>query len=178
MKREMRCSEIILRGDCFQLRPWKVEDALWYVESRDDEVFRWTSEKRDLTLEATEKAIRSIGGDPNAIGLAISDRMNEELLGNVALSFRQDDDRCAEIMYWLAPGGRGRGVATGAVKLLSRWAFDVLKLERIRLKMHPENVRSRSVATRAGYVMVEIEDRARSDMKPVWFELRRGRITT
>jgi RimJ/RimL family protein N-acetyltransferase len=156
--RETNDFDVILRGDDFLLRPWKVEDARWYVESRDDEVFRWTGESRDLTVEEAEAAIRRANESPDAACFAIVDSGILELLGNIALSFSGQDSTTAEIMYWLAPHGRGRGLATRSVKLLCRWAFDSLHLERVTLKTRGGNTRSQSVAERAGFRRMARED--------------------
>ena len=101
--------DVRLCADDFLLRPWKIEDAIWYVESRDEEVFRWTKEKRDLTIKEVEEGIRRANSNPDAICLAIVDNKSVELLGNIALVFRENNRKSAEIMYWLAPWGRGRG---------------------------------------------------------------------
>jgi RimJ/RimL family protein N-acetyltransferase len=164
-------SNVILYADNFLLRPWKIEDAAWYVESRDEEVFKWTNEKRDLTIEETEKAIKSLDNSPDAICFAIVDRNNMELLGNIALAFREGNRKVAEIMYWLAPWGRGRGIATDSVKLLCQWAFNSLRLERVTLKTHSENIRSQSVAKRVGFQRQEGGHESGLDTISLWFEL-------
>ena len=40
---------------------------------------------------------------------------------------------------------------TRAVRLLSRWVFDNLPIERIQITVQPDNEASRAVAERAGY---------------------------
>ena len=40
--KDKRYPDVTLRADDFFLRPWEVEDAAWYVEARDEEVFQWT----------------------------------------------------------------------------------------------------------------------------------------
>jgi RimJ/RimL family protein N-acetyltransferase len=57
-----------------------------------------------------------------------------------------------EIGYWVAPDARGRGVATRAVTLLRDWARDELGLERMVMRIHPDNVVSCRVAEKAGFV--------------------------
>ncbi len=164
-------SDIILYADDFLLRPWKVEDAAWYVESRDEEVFKWTSEKRDLTIEETERTMKSLDSNPDAICFAIVDHEDMQLLGNIALAFREGDRSSAEIMYWLAPWGRGRGIATNFVRLLCQWTFDFLKLSRITLKTLPENIRSQLVAERAGFHRQKERDKNGLNSDNLWFEL-------
>jgi RimJ/RimL family protein N-acetyltransferase len=53
--------------------------------------------------------------------------------------------------YWLRPEARGRGAATIAVRLVARWAFATLGIQRLSLTTAPENVPSRRVAERAGF---------------------------
>ena len=57
----------------------------------------------------------------------------------------------AELGYVLGRQARGRGVATRALRLLTRWSFDDLGLERVELLIQPENGPSERVAERAGY---------------------------
>jgi RimJ/RimL family protein N-acetyltransferase len=59
--------------------------------------------------------------------------------------------REGEIGYLVAPAARGRGIASRTVELLTRWAFEELGLERLELRIDPENVPSTKVAERAGY---------------------------
>jgi RimJ/RimL family protein N-acetyltransferase len=60
------------------------------------------------------------------------------------------EGRC-ELGYWLARDARGRGVMTGAVRMLSKWVFESLPVERISITAEPENGASRAVAERAGF---------------------------
>lgn len=46
---------------------------------------------------------------------------------------------------------RGKGMATEAVLLLTRYLFDRKKHNRIRLMIHPENAASKRVAEKCGY---------------------------
>lgn len=165
-----RRSDVVLSGEGFLLRPWKVDDARWYVEARDEEVFRWTEERRDLTVAEAEEGIRQANARPDVICFAIVDKRGMQLLGNITLAFREGNTRSAEIMYWLAPRGRGRGIATGSVKLLCRWAFDTLGLERVTLKTFAGNVRSQLVAEGAGFERRAAEDQGRAEAS-IWYEL-------
>lgn len=57
----------------------------------------------------------------------------------------------AQFGYWLAPAGRGRGYATRAAILLTRWLFD-LGAARVFLTIVAGNEASVAVASRAGFV--------------------------
>ena len=167
--KDKRYPDVTLRADDFFLRPWEVEDAAWYVEARDEEVFKWTRERRDLTIEETEEAIESGNRDPGALGFAIVDSRTGKRVGHICLAFREKNRDSAEVMYWLAPWGRGRGIATNAVKLLSQWAFDSMGLKRVTLKTLVGNTRSQLVAKRVGFQTQQGKNEG--EVNCLWFEL-------
>jgi ribosomal-protein-serine acetyltransferase len=53
--------------------------------------------------------------------------------------------------YWIAPACQGKGYVTEAVRLITRFGFEHLKANRLWLSCDVLNVRSASVAPRAGY---------------------------
>ena len=57
----------------------------------------------------------------------------------------------AQFGYWIADGARGRGYATRAVILMTRWLFD-LGAARAFLTIVADNEGSVAVARRAGFV--------------------------
>ena len=57
----------------------------------------------------------------------------------------------ATVGYWLLLEVRGKGLATRAVRLVSRWALRELVLPRLGLLTEPWNVDSQRVAERAGF---------------------------
>ncbi|BCB79736.1 hypothetical protein GCM10022251_40320 [Phytohabitans flavus] len=57
----------------------------------------------------------------------------------------------AEVGYWTAPWARRRGVATRAIRAVSRWAFESLGLRRVVWQARVGNHASRLVALRAGF---------------------------
>jgi RimJ/RimL family protein N-acetyltransferase len=56
-----------------------------------------------------------------------------------------------EVGYWLARDARGEGHVTRAVRLICRWGFDALELERIDLLAGTGNSASQKVAERSGF---------------------------
>lgn len=71
----------------------------------------------------------------------------DEVLGAVEVRLGE----IGSIGYWVAAGARGRGVATRALRLLSRWALTEGGVERLELTTHPDNVASQRVAEKAGF---------------------------
>lgn len=163
------------------LRPWTVDDAAWYVAARDEEVFRWTTERRGLTVAETEAAILRVNASDDVISWAITDARGTTLFGNLALVYDQATG-CAEVSYFLAAAGRGRGLATAAVSTVCEWAFANLATDRILLQTRPGNTRSQAVAQRAGFVRshhaVATLAESAMDADVIWFELTRPLTAT
>ncbi len=139
-----------LVGRIATLRLWEPDDAEWYVAARDEVVFRWTREPRDLAPEALRAVIAELRRKPTWLGMAITDTHSGNLLGNLALRFA--DGGAGEVMYWLCAAGRGRGAVTEAVRLLCSWAFRHMDLKCVELFADRGNVESQRVASRCGFV--------------------------
>jgi RimJ/RimL family protein N-acetyltransferase len=79
---------------------------------------------------------------------AIADTESGELLGSIGIRLV---DANGQIGYWVKREARGRGVATRALRLVSRWGLETLGLARLQLLTEPDNVASQRVAERAGF---------------------------
>jgi hypothetical protein len=72
---------MFLRQDEVLLRSWQTDDAQWYVQARDEQVFKWTTEPRELTVQETELAIQQVNESDDLFSFAIADSESNELLG-------------------------------------------------------------------------------------------------
>ncbi len=105
-----------------------------------------------------------------SLELVIADRSDDRLLGMIGLIADRHDALRAEIGYWVSPDARGRGVATRALALLSRWSVTDGGFERLDLQAAIANVASLRVAERCGFVREGVMRRSwyrgggRSDM--------------
>jgi RimJ/RimL family protein N-acetyltransferase len=121
---------------------------------QDPEVPRWTRvpDHYDET-NAAEWSVRAarLQESGEALPLAIADAETDRFLGSIAVQEIDRDEARCDLGYFLAPEARGRGVMTSAVRLVTRWAFENLRVERVQIKIQPQNARSRAVAERAGY---------------------------
>jgi len=84
------------------------------------------------------------------VAFAITDARSGDLVGCCGLDDWSKAD-VAQFGYWIAPGARGRGYATRAVLLLTRWLFDQ-GAARVFLTVVAGNEDSIAVARRAGFV--------------------------
>ena len=74
------------------------------------------------------------------------------LAGVIILGWIQALHRSATVSYWLGEEFTGRGLATEALRTLSRFAFDRLGLNRLEISAAVANPKSAAVATRAGFM--------------------------
>jgi len=81
---------------------------------------------------------------------AIALRPSDEFAGQIGIQF-DFAARRAEAFYWLDPGVRGRGLAAGALNLVTDWAFRDHEIVRVQLVTHLDNERSQGVAERCGF---------------------------
>jgi RimJ/RimL family protein N-acetyltransferase len=138
-----------LAAGAFVLRSWKPEEASRYLEARDEEVFRWTTETREATADQLASIIEKNLACPEWVALAIT-RRNGQIIGNIALGGPDADGKSAEASYWLAREGRGIGAASAALNAVTDWAF-ANGYECVFLKIAPDNTRSLAVARRCGF---------------------------
>ena len=82
--------------------------------------------------------------------LAIVDAAGDTLLGSIGIHLGTNPRR-RSIGYWVAPEARGRGVATRALRLMTRWGFERFGIERLALWTLIGNRPSQAVAEKAGF---------------------------
>lgn len=144
-----------LRDAVVLLRPWRETDVPWQLETFSDP---WFQRFSDWAPRAEHEARRHLVEHEQArrrgeqLQFAVVEPSDDELiLGGASLHDVELDQGRAAVGYWLAAGARGRGVATHAVRLLARWAFDDLGLARVALTCAPNNHASQRVAERCGF---------------------------
>lgn len=150
------------------LRPWSPEDA-WFMAqaTADTDIRRYNgtldrfgypappmsaSDAEQVIAEFTAswEAFSTTGTPGAGAAFAITDAISSDPLGCCGL----DDWSATDVVqfgYWLDPRARGRGFATRAATLLTRWLFE-LGAARVVLKIVVGNDASAAVARRAGFV--------------------------
>ena len=133
-----------LAADGVVLRVPNNGDAAWITKAWDDpDIARFI-----VAMPSPFTQRWTAGADAE---LVIADAPSGEPLGLVSLRVAERDQGLAAVGYWLRAEARGRGAATIAVRLVARWAFDALGVQRIELTTAPENVASQRVAERVGF---------------------------
>jgi RimJ/RimL family protein N-acetyltransferase len=137
------------------LRPWRLEDVPRVTEvCQDPEISRWTPVpfpyREEHARTWIEQTIRDWDDHKHA-AFAVTDAASGEVIGAVSLRLLEDYAVQGSIGYWVAEKARGSGVATRALRLVSRWALLKLRLPRVQLVTDPANLPSQKVAERAGF---------------------------
>jgi RimJ/RimL family protein N-acetyltransferase len=135
------------------LRPWRPTDAAELCEvCQDPEIARWVTIPQPFLPADADAFIQ------NAIAMwqagtgapfAIVDAATDRLLG--AVTRFGPDGHQATLGLWLAPGGRGRGVGTRSLRLVTDWTFATTAAIRIDSFIMVGNEPSYRMAERAGF---------------------------
>ena len=120
----------------------------------DPDIARFTRVPSPYTLEearswmVTTRAGLRAGTDLHPL---VVDAHSGELLGACGVAQRPGDPGNWGIGYWIVKAHRGRGVASGAVRLLAAYAFDRLGVERLELQAEAINPGSIATAETCGF---------------------------
>ena len=134
------------------LRPPEDGDVAWVVRAcRDPENQRWLpllpSPYERSDAEWWIGRCKGVWADGSAAPFIVVDAATGDRLGAIEVRLAEP----ADVGYWLAPEGRGRGAMTRALRLLMRYAFEQRGLTRVELFTLLDNVRSQAVAERTGF---------------------------
>jgi ribosomal-protein-alanine N-acetyltransferase len=146
-----------LRDGSLVLRPWRLEDVPRVAEiCRDPEIARWTRVPSPYTEEDArawiEQTVRDWDVRRGEAAFAVEDAAGGRVLAAIGLRLLHEDYGLrGSTGYWVAAEARGLGVATGALRLVSRWGIRDLGLPRVELVTDPDNVASQRVAEKAGF---------------------------
>jgi ribosomal-protein-alanine N-acetyltransferase len=102
-----------------------------------------------MQLNREMRALRSI-----SLGIWLNENQDQVLIGQITLGgIIFGAMRGAHIGYWIDQRFANRGYTTRAVKLLTKFGFEQLRLHRIEINLRPENEASKQVAIKAGFLL-------------------------
>jgi RimJ/RimL family protein N-acetyltransferase len=130
-------------GRIEEIRPWLEDpDVLRFTRIPDPQPPKflegWLRSYEVGRRSGTREAFWVIDAGEALVGLAVVPKIDTET-------------RTAELGYMVAPGARGRGIATAALGLLSAWAFSERGMVRLELLIGIGNMASKRVAASNGY---------------------------
>ncbi|MBM0231048.1 GNAT family N-acetyltransferase [Micromonospora sp. STR1_7] len=136
------------------LRAWRDDDGpsvrvafncpaiqRWHVRrlDSDDEARAWTAQWAGRWRAETAASWAIVDADDRPVGQV---GWRGVLLAEAS----------AHLSYWVLPAARGRGIATAALRALTRWSFTRAGLHRLALEHSTANTASCRVAARAGFI--------------------------
>lgn len=150
-----RVPEVKLSDGIVTLSPLRLDDAEAHLAGEDEELVRRLNGGPG-TREGVEAYIRHCGdqwataGPLRAFGIRAG--ADEVLAGTIDLRFTAEGLAPGQVnvAYGLYPSWRGRGLATRAVLLVSRYAASEGGQEAV-IRVEPDNAASVAVAQRAGF---------------------------
>ncbi len=149
-----------LRGERVLVRPYRESDAQALfeamIESRDHlrpwmpfaDAHQTVEESRDWIIQ--QMAHWLLRDD---LTLGIWEQSTGRYLGSTGLHPHDWQIGYFEIGYWLRASAEGHGYVTEAVDLLTNYALDSLKANRLEIRCDELNVRSAAIPKRLGYVL-------------------------
>jgi RimJ/RimL family protein N-acetyltransferase len=144
-----------ITGQQIYLREVRLSDVNenYYRWLNDPEVTRYLETRYiPRSLENIRKYVEAMNGNPDEIFLAICLKKDDMHVGNIKLGpinwihgFADISLVIGEKAVW------GRGIAAEAIRLLSRFAFDVLNLHKLRSGCYEENKGSIKAFLKTGF---------------------------
>ncbi len=136
------------------VRPWVLDDAVALeLACGDPGICRFTTVPRRYTAAAAEAWIRRQHDRltcARSVVLAVQPKSEALPVGMVGLFGLDEEDHSARFGYWVVKRHRRSGLATEAVQLVARWAFDALAVRALYIDIEPGNEASRGVAHAVG----------------------------
>lgn len=144
-------------GENIILREFRSEDLSamrgWV---NDPDVTRYLSPRyygRPQTWEQTEEYLRSIlNGNSGGVDFVVAEKEKLRYMGQVSLFLLDYTARSAEMAIVLSGEHIGRGYGVEALRLLLKYAFEQMNLNRVYLTVSAENARAIRAYEKAGFV--------------------------
>jgi RimJ/RimL family protein N-acetyltransferase len=138
-----------LRDRDLVLRPWTEEDVPAMVAGcNDPEIAHWIPTIPHPYTDAD--ALAFIRGEVRDDHEALAIEVDGNVVGGIGIGVNSNDYR-GRIGYWVAASSRGQGIGARALRVLSRHALDVRRLQRVDLITDPDNIASQRVAEKVGF---------------------------
>ncbi|MFI2434382.1 GNAT family N-acetyltransferase [Streptomyces sp. NPDC018693] len=148
-----------IHGDGLRLCAWDPESdtdvEAWLRGQSDPEFKRWNTPLKFVTDPASARESLRARAEQAEEGTGLSFRVTDAesgtTLGHVGVSLINPVMRSALVGYWVLPEARGRGVASRALALTTRWALTEFGLHRLELGHALGHEASCRIAERCGF---------------------------
>jgi RimJ/RimL family protein N-acetyltransferase len=142
-----------------------VEEARGLLQGRADPGRPWMAGyPMQGTLIAVEAFVRAIdnGADPGAFGVYQLVRSSDDVVvGDIGFHGPPNSRGAVTVGYGLAPGARGQGYATEALRAVVDWALALPEVTSVEADTTHANLPSQRVMERAGMRLYDRNDQLR-----------------
>lgn len=140
---------VFLRGDRVDLHPIEEADLPFLAETMNDpDVWRTLGSRTPKNQEQEREWFEGLADRDGVVLLVVVDG---DPVGSVGYADVNLDWGTAEVGYAIHPDHWGRGYATEAVTLLTRYAFEERRLEKLTAGVYEHNPASMRVLEKAGW---------------------------
>ncbi|TRX00352.1 GNAT family N-acetyltransferase [Flavobacterium gawalongense] len=149
-----------MKTEAFQIVPLKPEDAVSLNElmvSNTERFKRFFPKtlSNNLTIEASESYISNKSKEIQSnseFTFAIKDNETQNIAGLIIIKKLNWETKQGEFAYCIGSKYEGKGLTTFAVKEISNYAFNNLKLKTLQIISHKTNFGSIKVAENCGFI--------------------------
>lgn len=136
------------------LRSFYESDAPILLENTQDEEIRYmTGTKSKFTLEQIQRHIKNLREDSSRYNLAICLKKNGEMIGELSITDIEEDNKKAGFRISMRSIElTGKGYGTEAIRLVLKFVFEELKLNRLQLEVYSHNLRGIRAYEKVGFV--------------------------
>jgi len=137
------------------LREVTIDDAdVIFAIMSNPQVMRYYGAPMQSHDEAVKRAngIRTAFQERNIVYWAITEKVSNSFVGSGGFWRIVKPDSRAHIGYELAPTWWNRGFITEAVSAMVKFGFETIELHSIEAGIHPDNIGSRRVLEKVGFV--------------------------
>ena len=143
-----------ITGHSIYLRPIEMDDRDRYVTWLNDaEVRAGVGRVHPINKLGQEDFLKSTHKDPNLVLFAIVERSTDQHIGGVGL--HDIDSVHRSCSFGILIGNKekwGKGYATEATRMVVNYAFSMLNLNRVQLRVFSFNTRAIALYERIGFV--------------------------
>ncbi len=168
-----------LKGERIELRKLTLSDASdIHRNLQDKAIIKWTMHipwpyKMQDAVKFIRKTHYGIRKKTN-FTFGIVYKETSRVIGVIRIGDIDWKNKNAEIGYWLGKKYWGRGLASEAVRLILKFAFEKLKLHKVYAGLFEENIASRKVLEKCGFRLEGTIRESRFRYKKWHNELRFG----
>ena len=143
-----------LESERIYLRKLEESDApMMLANTMDEEIRYMTGTKPNFTLEQIQAHIYNINNDPSRYDFALCLKEDDQMIGELSISDIDEENKKAGFrISMISIKLTGKGYGTEAIKIVSRFVFEELKLNRLELEVFSHNPRGIRAYEKAGFV--------------------------